>query len=395
MDNHWRKFDYLLLLATLGLMGLGLVLIYSATLPSPGQPVGSLSLDSPVVRQAIFALIGLPLMLLVSQVDFRLLEEVFFRTRASRDSIDGTSQGQRVLASFLHPLYVINVGLLVFVLVLGRVTHGSQRWISLGFFDLQPSEVAKLLIIITLAKFLSDQDEDIKRLRPVLISLVHVGVPAVLIYLQPDLGTAIVLVFIWAGMVTMAGARFPHLVLVIIPAILAAPLVWLYILKDYQRERVLIFLDPYLDPLGAGYNPIQSLVSVGSGGLWGKGLTAGTQSQLHFLRVQHTDYIFSVLGEELGFVGAICFFALLAVVLFRALRIASNCPEPFGQLVACGVVVMLFSQSFVNVGMNTGLLPVTGIPLPFISSGGSSLLTLLIAEGLLQSIAMHGKRAGF
>lgn len=394
MDIRWRKFDYLLVAATVALIGLGLVMIYSATLPSPGQPVKPLSLDSPVVRQAIFALVGLLGMVLVSSVDYRFLEEVFFRTRTYRESVQGASLGQRVLASFLHPLYLLNIGLLAVVLVFGKVTGGSQRWINVGF-DLQPSELAKLLIIITLAKFLSDQEEDIKRLRTLLISLVHVAIPMVLVYEQPDLGTTVVLGLIWLGMVVIAGTRIRHLLLLAIPVLLAAPLAWLYLLKDYMRDRVMVFLNPYLDPLGDGYNYIQSLVSVGSGGLFGKGLTAGTQSQLHFLRIQHTDYIFSVLGEEIGFVGALAFFALLVIVLFRAVRIASECPDVYGQLIACGVTIMLFSQSFINVGMNTGLLPVTGIPLPFISSGGSSLLTILLAEGLLQSIAMHVRRPGF
>ncbi len=390
-----RRFDFVLLLATLALIGLGILLIYSATLPSPGQPANNLAPDGPVVRQVVFALAGLILMLLVSLIDYRFFEEVFFRTRASRASIEGASVWQRILASFLHPLYVINLALLGIVLILGRITHGSQRWISLGFFDLQPSEVAKLLIIITLAKYLADQEDEIKTFRSLLISFLHVCVPVVMIYLQPDLGTALVVGAIWLGMVILAGSRFLHLAMMAAPAILATPLVWLYVLHDYQRERLMVFLNPGMDPLGAGYNPIQSLVSVGSGGLWGKGLTAGTQSQLHFLRIQHTDYIFSVLGEELGFVGAIIFFALLVIVLFRVLSIAARASEPFGQFIAGGVAVMLFFQSFVNVGMNTGLLPVAGIPLPFISSGGSSLVMLLLAEGMVQSVAIHSKRFGF
>ena len=395
MDNRWRRFDYILLMATLALVALGTVLIYSATLPSPGQPANNLAPDSATVKQVTYAVAGLILMILVSLIDYRFFEEVFFRTRVSKASIEGASLMQRVLASFLHPLYVVNLALLGAVLIIGRITHGSQRWISLGIFDLQPSELAKLLIIITLAKYLTDQEEEIKGWRPFLLSILHVAGPIVLIYAQPDLGTAIVVGAIWLGMVIMAGVRFRHLFAVAVPAILAAPLVWTYVLRDYQRERFMAFLNPNLDPLGAGYNPIQSLVSVGSGGLLGKGLTAGTQSQLHFLRIQHTDYIFSVLGEELGFVGAICFFALLMIVLFRGLRIASRSTEPFGRLIGCGVVTMLFFQTFVNVGMNTGLLPVTGIPLPFISSGGSSLITLFLAEGVLQSIAMHSKRTGF
>jgi rod shape determining protein RodA len=275
------------------------------------------------------------------------------------------------------------------VLVLGRVTHGSQRWIPLGLFDLQPSELAKLLIIITLAKFLSDQGEDIKRLRPVLISLVHVAVPMALIYIQPDLGTSIVLGFIWLGMTVLAGARIRQLLFLAIPALLAAPLVWLYLLKDYQRERVMVFLDPYRDPLGAGYNPIQSLVSVGSGGLFGKGLTAGTQSQLHFLRIQHTDYIFSVLGEELGFVGAVAFFVLLVVIL---LVLADAPPLDAGQLVAASVVIMLFAQSLRQRGITRVCRSGSASLYQF---GGSSLLTLYWRRVAFRHRCHTRARSGF
>jgi len=390
-----RRFDYVLLAATLGLLGLGIVLIYSATLPSPGQPATNLEPDGPVVRQMVYALLGLVLVFLVGLVDYRILEEVLFRTRASRASIEGATFRQRFLASFLHPLYLLNLGLLSMVFLLGRVTQGAQRWIHLGIFDLQPSELAKLLVVITLAKYLADQEEEIKSFRSFLVSLMHVALPMLLVYLQPDLGTTLVLGVIWLGMVILAGARFLHLAALAVPMLLAMPLVWIYILRDYQRQRLLIFLNPYLDPLGAGYNPIQSLISVGSGGLSGKGLTAGTQSQLHFLRIQHTDFIFSVLGEELGFLGAICLFILFGILLARILAIAAKAPDAFGQLLASGVAIMIFFQSFINIGMNIGLLPVTGIPLPFISYGGSSLITLLLAEGLVQSIAMHPRRLGF
>lgn len=390
-----RRFDYVLFLATLGLLCLGIILIYSATLPSPGQPVSNLEPDSPVIRQTIYALVGLVLVFLVGLVDYRVLEEVFFRTKVFRASIEGATFRQRFLASFLHPFYLLNLGLLTAVFLAGRITHGSQRWINLGVFDLQPSELAKLLVVVTLSKYLADQEEDIKSFRAFVVSFIHVALPISLVYLQPDLGTAFTLGVIWLGMVILAGVRFLHLAALAMPMFLAAPLIWVYVLRDYQRQRLLIFLNPYLDPLGTGYNLIQSLTSVGSGGLLGKGLTAGTQSQLHFLRIQHTDYIFSVLGEELGFVGAVCLLALLGVLLARILAIAAKAPDTFGQLLASGIAIMIFAQSFINIGMNIGLLPVTGIPLPFVSYGGSSLITLLLAEGLVQSIAMHPRRFGF
>ncbi len=194
---------------------------------------------------------------------------------------------------------------------------------------------------------------------------------------------------------TLLGLKIRHFIILCFCGILILALGWNTLLKDYQKQRVISFLFPQSEPLGAGWSQSQAKIAIGSGGLFGKGLVAGTQSQLHFLRIQHTDYIFSVLGEEIGFVGALAFFVLLVIVLFRAVSIASECPDVFGQLIACGVTIMLFSQSFINVGMNIGLLPVTGIPLPFISSGGSSLLTILLAEGLLQSIAMHVRRPGF
>jgi rod shape determining protein RodA len=215
----------------------------------------------------------------------------------------------------------------------------------------------------------------------------------VLVYLQPHLGTTIVLAVIWLIMALMAGMRPLHLGILGFVGVLAMPLIW-FSLEDYMRDRLLLFISPAQDP-AARYNIDQALISIGSGGWLGKGYASGSQSQLHFLRVRHTDFIFSVIGEEMGLVGALFMFALLGVILWRILRAASLARDSFGRLIACGVAALIFFQSAVNIGMNLGLLPVMGIPLPFISSGGSSLIALLIAEGLVQGVVMRHRKVGF
>jgi rod shape determining protein RodA len=297
-----------------------------------------------------------------------------------------------ILGNVAVPTYLVVVGLLVVVAVLGRVTHGAARWIQLGFFDLQPSELGKLIVAIALARYVADHQEEMHRPTVILRSLLIVIVPAGLTLVQPDFGTAALFLVIWLGVMVVGGMRWLHLGLMALAGVAAAPVVWMN-LHDYQRERVLTFLNPQREPLGAGYNPIQALISVGSGGPFGRGFTSGTQSQLHFLRVQYADFIFSVLAEELGFIGAVVLLALFAILLLRGLRSAATSRDPFGRLLAAGVVSWLGVQVFVNIGMNLGLVPVAGVPLPLISYGGSSLLAVLAAVGVLQSVAMH--RQGF
>jgi rod shape determining protein RodA len=214
-----------------------------------------------------------------------------------------------------------------------------------------------------------------------------------LIYLQPDLGTALTLVAIWAAMMWMAGIRFRHLLVLAVAGVAALPLVWLN-LEDYMQQRLLLFVNPAGNP-DSYFNVHQSLVSIGSGGWTGKGLTEGTQSQLHFLRVRHTDFIFAVTAEELGLVGAAVLMGLVVLILWRTLRVAERSRDMLGRLIAAGVAAVILFQSVVNIGMNLGLMPVTGIPLPFVSYGGSSLLTLMLAIGLVESVAMRRKKLEF
>ena len=357
--NPWQHFDYVLLIAALLLTVYGILMVYSATLAGSAK-------DAPFFttfpgHQAIFAVVGLVLLVAATLVDARWIQ----------------SSG--------YVIYGVNLVLLLAVAAIGAKSHGAQRWIDVGFFQFQPSELAKLLIIVTLAKFFSDNRERIHLFRYVLLSLALVAIPVGLVYVQPDFGTAMVLLAIWLGMAVMAGVRLAHLGLLGGGLALLGPIVWQF-MKDYQRNRLLIFLNPESDPSGEGYNMIQSRISVGSGGWLGQGFAHGTQSQLDFLKVQHTDFIFAVLGEELGFVGAIGLFLLFVILLFSVIRAASNQREQFGRVFAMGIVSMLLFQIFINVGMTVGLMPVTGIPLPLISYGSSNLLTTLVGFGLLQSL---------
>jgi rod shape determining protein RodA len=290
-----------------------------------------------------------------------------------------------------NPLYVLVLALLGIVFLIGQVSGGSQRWLAAG--AIQPSELSKIMMIIVLAKLLAEHEDSDSQLLMIVTSLGVVAVPMVLIYLQPDLGTALALGAIWLSMIWLAGIRTRYLLLLIAGAIGALPLLW-FNMEDYMRERLLLFVNPAGDP-DSYFNVHQALVSIGSGGWTGKGLTHGTQSQLHFLRVRHTDFIFAVTAEELGFLGALAMIALLFFLLWRILRIAGRSRDTFGRLLAAGVAGLIFFQAVINVGMNLGLMPVTGIPLPFVSYGGSSFLTLVLGLGLVESVAIRHKKLEF
>jgi rod shape determining protein RodA len=271
---------------------------------------------------------------------------------------------------------------------------GASRWINLGFFQFQPSELAKLVVIIVLAKFFADHYEQMDRPRYLLWSLGYVAVPLILVLAQPDLGTAMVLGFIWLAMALVGRVRKSHLAVLGLSGLALLPLIY-HFLKPYQRERLLTFINPTADPLRSGYNVVQSTIAVGSGQWFGRGLAAGSQSQLNFLPSQHTDFIFAVLSEKLGFVGGVLLLLLFVVLLARALIIAYRAQDRFGMFLATGIMAMLLFHMFINVGMNVGIMPVTGIPLPFVSYGGTNLLIGLIGVGLLESIAVRHKKLQF
>jgi rod shape determining protein RodA len=297
----------------------------------------------------------------------------------------------RVSDILRNPFYVLILVLLGVIFVVGQVAGGSQRWLGAGM--IQPSELAKIMVIVVLAKFLADHQERMEKLSTVLVSLGIVALPMLLIYLQPDLGTALTLLAIWAAMVWVSKVRLRHLMILAVIGSILLPLIW-FNLEEYMRQRVMLFVNPAGDP-DSYFNVHQSLVSIGSGGWTGKGLTQGTQSQLHFLRVRHTDFIFAVAAEELGFLGALAIMGLIIFILWRILRISERSMDTFGRAIAAGVGALVLFQAGINIGMNLGLMPVTGIPLPFVSYGGSSLITLMLGMGLVESIAMRQKKLEF
>ena len=322
---------------------------------------------SPALRQAIYLTVGLVGMFTLAFIDYR------------------------VYSALRWPIWVFTIAMLAVVSVIGLETHGAVRWIDLRVFLFQPSELSKLLLVLVVAKYMADHEKEMTRWRVLALSLVFVAVPLVLVYLQPDLGTAIVIAATWGVMALAAGMKLRDVLVILAIGAVAAPLIWAN-LRPYQQDRILTFVDPERDPLGAGYNVTQARIAIGSGGLYGSGFCSGTQSQLRFLRIRQTDFIFSVIGEELGFVGSVFVVALFAFILLRIIRAAMQSRTAFGKIIAVGVTAMIFVQSYVNLGMNLGLMPVTGIPLPFVSSGGSSLISLLAAEGVVQSILMHQQR---
>ncbi len=358
---RFTHFDFWLLGATVLLAVIGVAMIYSATACITGEP---LDWTSPALRQAIYLAAGLVAMFALAFIDYR------------------------VYGALRWLIWIFTIAILTIVSVIGLETHGAVRWIDLRIFLFQPSELSKLLLILVVAKYMADHEEQMKRWRALAISFLFVALPLALVYLQPDLGTTIVLGATWGVMALAAGMKLRDVLILVVIGAVAAPLIWSN-LRPYQQDRILTFVDPARDPLGAGYNVTQARIAIGSGGLYGLGFCSGTQSQLRFLRIRQTDFIFSVIGEELGFIGSLFVIGLIAFILFRIIRAAMLARTTYGKIIAIGVTAMILVQSYVNLGMNLGLMPVTGIPLPFVSSGGSSLISLLAAEGVVQSILMR------
>jgi len=289
----------------------------------------------------------------------------------------------------------VAVVMLVAVLFIGDSAYGSRRWFTFAGQQVQASEVAKLFVIVALARYLADRQTRIQEIQVFLISLVLAAIPAALVLAEPDMGTAMVFGAVWVGMVLMAGVPPRHVLVLFGLAVSLIPFAMLVVLGEYQRERIRLFFDPNSDPLGGGFNILQAETSIGSGGIFGKGLTEGPQTQLDFLQTSTTDYIFAVLGEELGFVGAVVLLALFTALLFRGIRAATLSRDQFGRLIATGVVIMILFQVFINIAVNIRLVPVTGIPLPFVSQGGSSLVMLFAALGLLEGIVIRHRKIEF
>jgi rod shape determining protein RodA len=283
--------------------------------------------------------------------------------------------------------YFLTLILLGIVLIFGSKRFGAQRWLEIGWFNIQPSEFAKLFVTIALIQYLTSHSLE-KRVRHIGVSFLILMLPFILIIFEPDLGTALMFIPVYFILLYVWGARLKHVMLIMLGGILVSPLGW-FLLKDYQKERLAVFMNPNMDPLGAGYTVIQSRIAIGSGGVCGKGWLSGTQNQLNFLTERHTDFIFSVAGEEWGFLGSIILLALYYMLIKRALEIAEKTDDPCGVLTAVGLAVMLGVQVIINISMTMGFMPVVGLPLPLVSYGGSSLIVTIVALGLLESIAIH------
>lgn len=300
-------------------------------------------------------------------------------------------------------LYAVNLSLLVAVLLFGQETKGAQAWIPVGSFKFQPAEIVKILLILGLAKYLSPRVGKINRLKDLIPVFIYVGIPLLLILKQPDLGTGLVYVAIMFGMLLAAGAPPLTLFIIIAGGIGAVVMAiyghytwdWWLPLKDYQLMRLIVFIDPMVDPRGWGWNVIQSQIAVGSGGMFGKGWGMGSQTKGDFLPEQWTDFIFSVLAEEFGFIGVLLLLTLFFIVIYRGIKIAVNAKDAYGSLVAVGVISMISFHVLQNIGMTIGIMPITGIPLPFVSYGGSSLLANMIAMGLLMNVHIYHDRILF
>ena len=299
----------------------------------------------------------------------------------------------KILQRYGNHFYVFNLILLILVMLVGQSALGAQRWIALGPISIQPSEFSKLIMIIALAAMMEKRGK-IQSLSDVAPVAGYVLVPFLLVLKQPDLGTSLVFLAIFFGMVFVAGLRLRILAGIFGLGLAAMPVLW-HFLKDYQKMRIMVFMDPNVDPLGAGYHIIQSKIAIGSGLLFGKGLFGGTQSQLNFLPENHTDFIFSVVGEELGFVGCAVLLLLYLIVLWRGIKIAQDASDTFGRLLAVGITSMIAFHVLVNVGMTMGIMPVTGIPLPLMSYGVSSLTTNIMAIAILLNIQLRRQKLLF
>ncbi|MDD3539477.1 MAG: rod shape-determining protein RodA [Candidatus Caldatribacteriota bacterium] len=355
-----KHIDYTLIFLVLALCLLGLLVIYSTT---HTEIINEETIQF-TKRQLLYILVGLFLCFIVATIDYHQLEKIAI------------------------PIYILSIIMLVYVLLFGKTTGGARRWINVAGFDFQPSEFAKIALIIFLADFLSRQKDKLSNFLYFLLPFLFTGVLMLLITKQPDLGTAIVFLAIVLFMIYVAGIEWKYILMISLLLVASFPVLWSF-LKDYQRKRIIFFLNPDLDPLGAGYNIIQSKVAIGSGGLLGQGLFSGIQSQLKFLPAQHTDFVFAVIGEELGFLGALLLLSLFILLLWKGIKIAQEAPDLLGTFLATGVVAFMFFHIFINIGMVMGLVPATGLPLPFISYGGTFMITNFIGIGLLLNIHLR------
>lgn len=360
--RHLSRYDWILTGAVFLMLLAGLSTLFS---------LSGISSFPYFERQVAWVALGIFFMAAASFLDFRL-----FKT-------------QGVL---IFILYLIAVILLAVLLLLSFKVRGVEAWFRVGSFSFQPVEPAKLILVILLAKFFSKRHIEIYRIQHLIISGIYVAVPFVLVLLEPDIGSAVILAAVWVAVIVFSGMKLRHFLYLLLAAVLAVSLSWNFLLLPYQKARITTFLNPYLDTRGAGYQMAQSMIAVGSGQTWGKGLGFGSQSHLHFLPEAETDFIFAAFAEEWGFAGVLVMLSLIFLIIWRMVLIGMRASDNFSRLYTLGFASLILAQSFIHIAMNMGALPITGITLPFVSYGGSSLITLLIGAGIVQNIKINALR---
>lgn len=356
----FSRVDWLLLLYTFPILGAGLI-----TMRSFG---GS---NIYFEKQLIWIVISFIIYVISSNIDARFFKHT----------------------TVLVTLYLLSTGLLLALFILGHVANGAQSWFSFGAFSFQPSDPMKIVVVLMLAKYFQRRHIEIANWKHLLISGLYAFIPMILVFLQPDFGSAVIIAIVWFGMVLVLGISKKHILLLLLLAVTVVGGLWLFVFEPYQKARIMTFIHPYTDLSGSGYNAYQSTIAVGSGELIGKGLGFGTQSRLRFLPEFQTDFIFAAFAEEWGFIGALLLLVFFGLVYGRILSTAARGASNFEVLFCIGIVIILASQSIINIGMNIGLLPVTGLTLPFMSYGGSHLLSEFLALGILSNIRSYRRVA--
>ncbi len=362
LSKQFSNIDWVLLAAILPILIFGLVTMHSFS---------SLTTTAFFTKQLIWISISFGIFLFISQIDIRFWKRT----------------------GVLVGVYLFSILLLAVLFVLGHVSNGAQSWFDFGGFSFQPSDIMKLVVVLMLAKYFSRRHVEIKHSRHIFVSALYAFIPFFLVFLQPDFGSAIIIFLVWFGMVLVSGISKKHILIVFGTGILAFLTLWFFVFHPYQKARILNFIHPMSDIRGTGYNAYQSTIAVGSGQFIGKGIGFGTQSRLQFLPEYQTDFIFAAFAEEWGFIGALILFILYGIVLWRILRVARFGATNFEILFSMGFAILIASHLLINIGMNIGLMPVTGITLPFMSYGGSHMIMLFIALGILMSARKHARTA--
>jgi len=358
---QFKKIDWVLFGSVLFLVSFGILELFAISQNNP-------SMSFVFSKQIIALVLGVFSMFAIAFFDYR-----FFKTNSYAAII----------------FYVASLFVLGLLFVIGSDIRGAAAWIKIGSFSIEPVEFVKIALIILLAKYFSGRHVEMYKFSNIIVSGFYILLPIILILMQPDLGSAIVVMGIWVFMMLVSGMPKKYLAILFLLGAVVSAVAWTTVFKEYQKDRIMTFLNPYNDPQGAGYNVIQSMIAIGDGGIFGSGLGYGSQVQFGFLPEAHTDFMFASIGEEFGLIGIIIVFILLSIIIFRIIKIAINADNNFARLFCIGFVSWLFVQIIINAGMNLGVMPVTGITFPFLSYGGSSLLSLFIALGLVQSIRVR------